>query len=82
MVSSVHIESNCSNNNNIAQKLFVIVIMIRDEQYHLLWSELETISDKYQGLSEQHRILHEIISQATRQSPSYKITQNVKGENL
>ena len=47
----------------------------RDEQYNLLWNELETIASKYSGLSEQHRILFDIISHAMSQSPS---CQNMK----
>lgn len=41
----------------------------------MLWNELEVIASKYSGLSEQHRILFELINHAASQSPS---CQNMK----
>ncbi|XP_011402687.2 PREDICTED: protein asunder homolog isoform X2 [Amphimedon queenslandica] len=47
----------------------------RDEQYHLLWNELEVIASKYRQQSEQHRMLYDFISHAVSQSPSCQNTR-------
>lgn len=57
----------------------------RDEQYNLLWNELETITDKYRELSEHHRMLYDFVCHAASQSPSSqssRLNQTVKDEPM
>lgn len=54
-----------------------IFIPNRDEQYHLLWNELEVIASKYRLQSEQHRMLYDFISHAVSQSTSCQNTRTL-----
>ena len=62
-----------------------LISFLRDEQYNLLWNELETITDKYRELSEHHRMLYDFVCHAASQSPSSqssRLNQTVKGDNI
>ena len=56
-------------------KLFFCSFTCRDEQYHLLWNELEMIASKYSQQSEQHRMLYDYICHAVSQSASCQNTK-------
>ena len=61
------------------------IYFLRDEQYNLLWNELETITDEYHELSEHHRMLYDFVSHAASQSPgsqSSRLNQTVKGDDI
>jgi hypothetical protein len=47
----------------------------RDEQYRLMWSELESLTDTFRANSELHRRLAEVVAEATNHAPSMQLAR-------